>query len=437
MNKKNEININLPITVFFRGLSTSAFKDGDSYLSSRNNLMFKIYKCKDYKERLQKLAVMFLNNNIENIEQLDYVKNVIDKWLSTALSNEKFFNFKKLIQNPEKSLFENKSIDDDNIFCEKFKEEIKKIMLDVVKERFLIFPISNFFKESFSYGWMGYIKKGESRNNIEDRYLNKDYFDETYRDLIAKAFIHDIYEDRIFKDADGFIYIKTHVGENFLSKSEHDIKNFITVCLSTIEEKPSSILICLREQFTMSATFDNFKNIYYNNFRNPILPSIAKDQINLFNFGKVSKWYEIFNKLELEQKERIDRCIYLINNAFSNEKYKKFVDICQGIDALFGVEKKVGDSIKGNLRNIIKQYNGKPIFLEKIDKLWKLRNSLVHGSIKNIKESKIYLDYQIKYSSCPEDDYLDLSLFCIKHSAHYFNSGHFLDFKDKNNDSNF
>lgn len=437
MRKNKEINIDLPIIIFFRGLSTSAFEDGDGYLSSKDNLMFNIYRCKNYKERLQKLAVMFLNNNIKDIEQLDYVKNVIEQWLSSALSNERLFNSKNLIQNPEKSLFENRSIDDVNIFCGKFKEEIEKIMLNVLKERFLIFPVRNFFKESFSYGLMGYIKKGESIKDIEDKYLNKNHFDNVYINSIAEAFIYDIYNDNIFKDADGFVYIKTHVGENFLSKSEHDIKNFVTVCLSTILEKPSSILICLRDQFTMSATFDDFKNIYYNNFRNPILPSIANDQIDLFNFGEIYKWYETFNELELEQKERIDRCIYLINNAFSNKKYKKFVDVCQGIDALFGVEKKVGDSIKGNLRNIIKQYNGERVFLEKIDKLWRLRNSLVHGSIKDIRDSKIYLEYQLKYLNCPEDDYLDLSLFCIKHSAHYFNSGFFLDFKDTDNDSKF
>lgn len=433
MSKKKEININTPIIIFFRGLSTTPFSNGDGKLLSKDNFMFTIYKAKNYNDRLQKLAVMFLNNKIKDIEQLDYVKKVINDWLSSALSNESFFNSKKIMQNHGKNLFENRSLDDVNSFCERFKAEIDKIMLDVIKNRFLIFPIKNFFKESFSYGLMGYIKKGESKQDIAEKYLNKDYFDKKTINSIATAFIYDIYEDCIINDADGFFYIKTYVGENFLSKSEHDIKNFVTVCLSTIKEKPSSILICLRDQFTMSATFDDFKNINYNDFRNPILPSIAKNQIDSFNFGEVDEWYRVFNELELEKKERIDRCIYLINNAFSNKKYKKFVDICQGIDSLFGVDKKVTDSIKGNLKNIIKQYNGESVFLEKIDKLWILRNSLVHGSIKDIRDSKIYLEYQLKYLRCPEDDYLDLSLFCIKHSVHYFNSGSFLDFK--NNDS--
>jgi len=433
MSKKKEINVNLPIILFFRGLSTTAFDDGDGYLSSKYNLMFNIYKCKNYKEKLQKLAVMFLNDNVKDIEQLDYVKNVIDKWLSKALSNGHLFSSKKIIANPEKSLFENRTIEDTNIFCQKFRIEIENIMLNFIKDRFLVFPVKNFFKESFSYGLMGYIKKGESKENIATKYLSKEYFDEIYIDSVTTAFLYDIYNNNIFKDADGFIYIKTHVGENFLSKSEHDIKNFMTVCLSTADEKPSSISICLREQFIMSATFDDFKNIYYNEFRNPIIPSIANGQIDSFDFEEVDKWYKRFNDLELEKKERIDRCIYLINNAFSNKKYKKFVDICQGIDALFGVEKKVNVSIKGNLKNIIKKYNGENIFLEKIDKLWMLRNSLVHGSIKDIRDSKIYLEYQLKYLRCPEDDYLDLSLFCIKHAVNYFHSGYFLDFK--NNDS--
>lgn len=429
MTKKTNINININgvIIKFFRGLSTYPFENGYGPLKTEANSIYYIYRANNYQESLQKLAVMFLNNNIRDIEQLDYVKNLIDNWLCSALSDERLFNLKKLMPNCEtykKNLFENRSIYDIEVFCNEFKAEIDKIMLDVIKNRFLIFPVRNFFKDNFSFGLMGYINNNKCIKNQMSQHFTQDCVD-----IVVDTLLNEIDNNKIFEKADGFIYIRSYVGDNFLSKSEHDIKFFTTVCLSTIKEKPSSISICLLDQFQISALLDDFKTIYYREFRNPILPSIADNQIESFNFDEVDIWYETFNQLEFDKKERIDRCIYLINNAFCNKKYKKFIDICQGIDALFGVNKKVTESIKENLKNIIIKYNGNLIFIEKIDKLWRLRNSLVHGSIKDIRDSRIYLEYQLKYLRCPEDDYLDLSLFCIKHSVHYFHSGSFLDFK--------
>lgn len=419
IKKTIEQNLDSAIISFFKNVSTSPFESDIYRIESIYNNDFKIYKSDNYLKKRQTLAVILLNDKVKNIEQLDYVTDIIDDWLSRCLSTSFFFT----ISDFKNHLFDNRTIKNVKSFCKSFENEIKKIIQDDVKKRFLIFPIMNFFKNSFSFDNIGYLSKKQAIMPII-----KQEFSEGLEYVCSKLKFE--MNNPMFDNADGFMFIRTHVGENFKSKSEEDIKLFITVCLSTIKESPSSISCCLIDQFTRCVYFDDFHNHHYREFKNPILPSIAKYQIDSFNFENVEKWFDIFKDLEDEKKERIERCVYLVNNAFCSKKYKKFGELCQGIDALFGIDRKVEKTVNGNLRNIIKQYDGDQLFLDKIDKLWDLRNNLVHGSVKDIRDSNVYLDYQLTYLSCAEDDYLDLSLFCIKHSVNYFKSGNYQDFKN-------
>lgn len=423
--KTIEQNLDSGIISFFKNVSTIPIDSDIYHIESIYNNGFKIYKSNNYYKKRQTLAVLLLKDEVQNIDQLDYVIDIIDEWLSSCLSTNKFF----IINEIKNNLFDNRAIKNVRKFCNQFEDELKKIIENNVKKRFLIFPVMNFFKSSISFNKVGYISKNE---NIIP--IIREHFSEGAEYVYAKLIFE--MNNPIFNDADGFIFVRTHLGENFKSKSEEYVKLFVMVCLSTIKESPSSISCCLIDQFTKCVYFDDFNVHHYREFRNPILPSIAKNQINSFDFEEVQKWFDTFKDLESDKKERIERCIYLVNNAFCNKKYKKFGELCQGIDALFGINRKVEKTVNGNLRNIIKQYNGDHQFLEKIDKLWDLRNNLVHGSVKNIRDSDVYLEYQLKYLNCAEDDYLDLSLFCIKHSVDYFNSGHYQEFKsdiDNNN----
>lgn len=414
---------NKVIIGFFKELRVSESENYYLRFSSESNNRIDIYVNHKYEDKRKNLAMFFMDNKVKNIQELDHMTNLIDNWLFSCLSDYRLF---KIVDN-DKNLFENKSIQDINIFCKNFENEIREIIKSGYKSRFFLIPIYNFFKSSFSFKNVGYLAKNDSMKPVINTYFNDDKKDVIFYHLM---------NDRIFKNADGFLFSNNIDGMGFQDNTERELKRFVTIALSLSNKKPSSIHFSIAETLDLCLFFEDDSKIV-TPLINSILPPIVSGTYILFDKEKNEEWHEMFEKLKEEDQERIDICIHLLNNSFCNKKSKKFSEICQGIDGLFGIDRKVQKTVNGNLRNIIEIYDGDKTFLEKIDKLWELRNIVIHGGVKNIKDSDKYLKYQLKYSTCPEEDYLDLSFFCIKNSVNYFYTGNFKDFKEPTNDNKF
>lgn len=86
-NKKGDHPSNNTIIGFFKELRTNQLNDYHVRFASISNKNFKIYANNRYEEKRKNMAFFFLNNDVRNIKDLDYMTNLIDKWLLSCLSN--------------------------------------------------------------------------------------------------------------------------------------------------------------------------------------------------------------------------------------------------------------------------------------------------------------------------------------------------------------
>jgi Apea-like HEPN len=132
-----------------------------------------------------------------------------------------------------------------------------------------------------------------------------------------------------------------------------------------------------------------------------LVPYYGVDHVlNSDEINGIKNWFELVEKLDKERSDRIGKCAHFINRAMNSEDIESYVNYFVALDALFGirgsVEKTIVDGVKS--LQLGERYD------EKISWLFDLRNELVHGGSRYIKEWKKYYRYYIHFDSEPDVD---------------------------------
>jgi hypothetical protein len=151
------------------------------------------------------------------------------------------------------------------------------------------------------------------------------------------------------------------------------------------------------------------------NFLALLQPSFASHlEIDIETLEEIDSYIKSINSLNSESKKRFETATQFINYgllAFSD--IERFMHFYIALDALFGEKNKVEASIrKGlcSLKNIDKKID------EKADRLFDLRNEILHGGSSSLRDWKGYEIYLTLYNV---DPFIDIELICYRSIVNY------------------
>jgi len=132
---------------------------------------------------------------------------------------------------------------------------------------------------------------------------------------------------------------------------------------------------------------------------------------------EVAMWYETEQGLPNEQRNRISKCAHFINKGMNSDDIDSYIHYFVALDALYGRRGAVEDSIKSGVYLLPQSGSWK----DKISWLFDLRNELVHGGSRYIKEWSKYMRYYRHFSSDPSRDIEQLAFLALRSAPGIFN----------------
>jgi hypothetical protein len=135
---------------------------------------------------------------------------------------------------------------------------------------------------------------------------------------------------------------------------------------------------------------------YYINNR-----TISSDEIS-----EIKHWYEAEALLSKDKRNRAERSAHYINHAMNADDIESYINYFISLDALFGNRGSVEKSIEEGISRLNVDDKQK----EKASWLFDLRNELVHGGSRHIKEWPKYFRYYRHFESEPLSDIEQLAM---------------------------
>ncbi|WP_156107284.1 HEPN domain-containing protein [Pectobacterium betavasculorum] len=131
---------------------------------------------------------------------------------------------------------------------------------------------------------------------------------------------------------------------------------------------------------------------------------------------EIKNWYNRLSICSLQSKDRIEKCAHFLNRGMNSDDIEAYINYFVALDALFGQRGTVEQSILSG----VKALGIDPKFSEKASWLFDLRNELVHGGSRYIKEWPKYQRYIQHFHSTPFNDVKNLSQLAILHAPYTF-----------------
>jgi hypothetical protein len=113
-----------------------------------------------------------------------------------------------------------------------------------------------------------------------------------------------------------------------------------------------------------------------------LMPSLPVDlTISNEEVAKVRGWYAAYSTEEITRQRRAITASHFIHHAVMADGIEKFIHFYIALDALFGERHKVEQTIKEGL---LRTFPADPLWAYRADRLFELRNELVHGGASSL-----------------------------------------------------
>jgi len=153
-----------------------------------------------------------------------------------------------------------------------------------------------------------------------------------------------------------------------------------------------------RESLPLSVSMSSIGNL---------LPYYGNDRIlSSGDISRIKLWYEAEALLDEDGKNRVEKCAHFINHAMNSDDIESYINYFIALDALFGNRGSVERSIEEGINSLRLNEKQK----ERISWIFDLRNELVHGGSRYIKEWPKYYRYYRHFESDPLIDIEKLAM---------------------------
>lgn len=154
----------------------------------------------------------------------------------------------------------------------------------------------------------------------------------------------------------------------------------------------------------------NHKKNFVQNIIGDLFPYYGSETIiKEKDIARIQEWYFLEKRLTFEQKNRINKCAHFISKGMNTSDIESYINYFVALDALYG---KIGSVSKSIEEAICSLPEGNE-WREKITWLFSLRNELVHGGSRYIKEWPKYMRYYRHFSTDPERDIEKLAFYAL------------------------
>lgn len=140
----------------------------------------------------------------------------------------------------------------------------------------------------------------------------------------------------------------------------------------------------------------------------PLLPRFAdKIEIRVDDAAAVQEWFEHHQEKPPDLRSRAEKCAFYVNLAMNNRGMYRFVLYYIALDALFGKRGSVESSIGAGVKAAV------PELADRFNSISDLRNEVVHGGSRMLKEWSRYDRYTDHFGSLPERDIEAIAIKCL------------------------
>lgn len=348
-----------------------------------------------------KILVKYLN--ILNETRLickDVPKKELEELILSTLSTEAFrcnyFSADSIMFKHDTSLLECRLIDDKITFAKEFFKDVIKKLKSKQTNWLNIIPLIKIKLNSFEleYDGITIIKRCDKEfwNNFTKNYSICTNYD--ICSLNIQGTVTSLYND--------IVVLCKNFGSQKYAKldAELKLKKFISILFSFIsiendykffKSEYTEKTWCI--QLPLNSVGNNIQGSYSSN----LLPCYIKDYIeDNVNINNIQEYYKLLETKSDIIKNRVLAATTYINQAMNSlNETDIFLNYYISLDALFGIEFRVEESIKKGVELLIED----TILKEKATLLYKLRNDLVHGGSRYIEEWSEFENYYHKFKN--------------------------------------
>jgi len=133
-----------------------------------------------------------------------------------------------------------------------------------------------------------------------------------------------------------------------------------------------------------------------------LMPSLPIDfRISEQSIVHIKRWYSAYQSADEEKQRRANTASHYVHHAIMADGFERFIHYYISLDALFGERYKVEENIKSAL---LRMFSNDPKWVYRADRLFDLRNALIHGGTSSMDGWKDLTGYMRHVKSSPLED---------------------------------
>lgn len=333
--------------------------------------------------------------------------SIIMQFLENNALNGEFFNDTLVRQKKVKTLFEARALNDITEFASRLWRSIYKALLNSTANWLVLYPFSHINTKSFILDF-----DGISLMNVDDKdmwcrlcqkYPTAKYWNpETGKCVDEKQSVFSR------KAPSTWLICETKGTElGVRVNASRLMRKFIGVFFSFVYEHNQTVLHkSMAQPSVFSIQFPSEPGHIHSEqiiagigtLLPPLLDEICLTSNSLKD---ISTWYQVSSSAPASKVHRAEVGAQFIQYGMVADGIERFIHSFIVLDALFGKRHKVEDCIKDGLQKVFKNNQ---MWENKIDKIYDLRNELIHGGVISIDDWKNLGSYRRTFGTEPLRD---------------------------------
>lgn len=365
--------------------------------------------CREIALMSMQYKIEFKNGNANDFTEI--VKTIFKR----IIFNEELFEIKLILGLKRDNLFD---AINDNLSKKDYALKVWNIMTkefsDNLKDWIIFYPLSRVTTRSLKLEFDGLSLVNSEDKEFWDMLVNEYPALEFWDPKKGKQFGSN---DNTFSNKSPKSWLVCEVsGSKDISQKRASIlmRKFIGILLAHLYIENSSVLKhagSSETTYSMQISSDDNTRFNYSHIGIILHPLLIDLEITSEVINEVKDWYK--KQSESENFNRASKGAQFVQYGITRKtELDKFLHYFISLDALFGVDGRVEESIIEGVYNANKE-----VKKEKIKKIYKLRSDLVHGGSSYINDWKGIIEYRSHFNSYPLRDVEDIAL---KSLVNYF-----------------
>lgn len=354
--------------------------------------------------------VMSFDPQLEEGDQESFSKIIRETLRENAINTE-LFTFESLFLKKANTLFETRAIEDPKEFASHLWNEIHSGLANSLVKWLIMYPLRSVKTNSYVLGFDG-LTLLRANDQHQWKQLSEKYYDSQYWTPSSGTWANGI-SDSTMKD---FLLSPTWLvceasGTESSARglSGDSMRTFIAILCSCLDKKiPNLLTKSGADTASYSIQFpDNASKARCGSISarigNLFPPLLVDNLLNVSEeiLSEIQSWYKLRTTSSGSIAQRATTASHFVHYGIMYDNLERFIHFFIALDALFGERNKAEKNIKEGIRRTFPEQTD---WENRADKLFELRNELVHGGISGIRRWNGLEHYRKCFKSHPMKD---------------------------------